>query len=83
MLKVLFNPFIYDIVPKTTNIEVAKIIALQNEIGVGLVKSLEEVRNSCFAAKLTTKHVSLTAIVNNIRNNVSCRQKVCTLALHH
>jgi len=40
---------------------------------VGLVKSLEEVKRPCFAAKLITKHVLLTIVVSFNGHNMSCR----------
>jgi hypothetical protein len=55
MSKVFPNPFIYDIVPKTNDIEVAKSIVVHNEIVVGLVRSLEELKTSSSVAKLATK----------------------------
>jgi hypothetical protein len=54
--KVIYNPFIYNTVPNTTDIEATKSIAMQNEIVVDLVRSLEEVKNPYFATKLATKH---------------------------
>jgi hypothetical protein len=52
-------------VPKTNDIEVAESIVVQNEIVVGLVRSLEEVKNPSSAAKLATKHALLITVVNN------------------
>ncbi len=56
---------------------------MQNEIVVGLVKSLEEVKRPCFVAKLITKHVLLTIVVSFNGQNTSCRQRFCVLGVHH
>ncbi len=49
MSKVLSNPLIYDIVPKTTNIQVVKSIT---HFASGLIESLEDVKNPSFVANM-------------------------------
>ncbi len=51
--------------PKITDIQAFKSIKVQNEIVVGLVKNLEEVKRPCFAAKLATKNVLLTIAISS------------------
>jgi len=84
MSNVLYNPFIYDTIINTIDIEATKSIAMKNEIIASLVRSLEEVKNPSFATKLATKHALLIIIIiNNTGNNVSCKQKARTLGIHH
>jgi hypothetical protein len=80
MSKVLSNPLIHDIVPKTIDIQVVKSIAMQNEIIVGgLIKSLEDMKNPSFVAKLTTKHDLLITVVNTmLRTLCHIRKNSCS-----
>jgi hypothetical protein len=61
--------------PKTTDIQAFKSIRVQNEIVVGLVKSLEEVKRSCFVVKLATKDALLIVVVSSNGQSTSLRQK--------
>jgi hypothetical protein len=56
MSKVLSNPLIHDIVPKTIDIQVVKSIAMQNEILVGgLIKKLGRHEKSILCCKINYK----------------------------
>jgi hypothetical protein len=83
MSKVFSTLSISNLFPKTTNIQAFKSIKVQNEIVVGSVKSLEEVKRPCSAAKLTTKHVLLTIVVSSNGQSTSLRQKFRVLGVHH
>jgi hypothetical protein len=65
MSKVFLTPSISNLFPKTIDIQAFKSIKVQNEIIASLVKSLEEVKRSCTATKLATKHALLTVVVNS------------------
>ncbi len=80
MAKVLSNPLIYDIVPKTIDIQIVKSITMQNEIlASGLIQSLEDMKSPSFVAKLTTKHDLLTIVVNTtLRTMCLIRKKSCS-----
>jgi len=56
---------------------------MQNEIIVGLVKSLEEVKRPWFATKSATKHVLLIATISSNGQSTSLRQKTHVLGVHH
>jgi len=82
MSKVLSTP-ISNMFPKIINIQAFKSIKVKNEIVVGLVKSLEEVKRPCSIAKLATKHALLTTIVNSNGQSMSLRQRARVLGVHH
>ncbi len=85
MSKVLSNPLIYDIVPKTIDIQVVKSIAMQNEIVVGgLIKKLGRHEKSILCCKINYK----TWFINyysqhNVGNTLSYKKKFCALGVHH
>jgi hypothetical protein len=83
MSKVLSTPSISNMLPKSINIQAFKSIKVKNEIVVGLVKSLEEVKRPCSIAKLATKHVLLTTIVSSDGQSMSLRQRACVLGVQH
>jgi len=65
MSKVLLTPLVSNLFPKITDIQAFKSIKVQNEIVASLVKSLEEVKRPCFAAKLATKNVLIIVAISS------------------
>ncbi len=83
MSKVFSTPSVSNMFPNIIDIQAFKSIKVQNEIVVGLVKSLEEVKRPCSAAKLITKHVLLIVVVSSNGQNTSFRQRAHALGVHH
>ncbi len=64
------------------SIQVAsQLIALQDEVISGLMKSLGEVNQLCFTSKLATKHVLLITTISS-KGNSSMRFKAQVLGVH-
>jgi len=61
ILKVLSNPWIFELVLEIVGKGASKLVVAQKEVIRGLMKSLDEVKMPLIAEKLATKHVLLIA----------------------